>query len=352
MTNATKARLGLVGTGWWATFNHIPTVRTSAFADLVAICDLDEARLQAVGERFGIAARYADLAQMLLQENLDGLIVSTPHVAHRQPAIMGMEAGCHVLIEKPMATSAQDGWAIARVAETTGRQVLVPTGMNFEWFSMKAAAWVRDGRIGEVRHAVCQMGSALSDLFAGQTMVETVDHMYQPPASTWADPKRAGGYAWGQLSHALAWLFYVSDLRAQQAFCMVGRSPTGVDFYDAASARATNGATIALSGASSVPKHVGMHIDVRIYGSDGMIIFNNATATLELRRDDKADEIVPLRPGDGAYNGALPVEVFAKLCAGQRVENASNAENGARVTELIDALHRSVLSNSLVTVGG
>ncbi|MFK7793415.1 MAG: Gfo/Idh/MocA family protein [Devosiaceae bacterium] len=347
-----SARIGLVGAGWWATFNHIPTIQKSDAADIVAICDLDEARLAEVGDTFSIANRHTDLAAMLAEENLDGVIVSTPHVAHRDPAIMALQAGCHVLVEKPMATTAQDGWAIANAAQKADRQVLVPTGMNFEWFSMKAAQWVRDGRIGDVRHAACQMGSALSDLFAGEPMMETTDHMYRPPASTWADPKRAGGYGWGQLSHALAWLFYVSDLRAQSAYCMVGRSPTGVDFYDAATARATNGATIALSGASTVPKHVGMHIDIKIYGTEGMIAFNNANAHLALYRDDKADEVVSMSAEDGEYDGMLPVEVFAKLCAGETVENASGGENGARVTELLHALYRSAETDSLITIGG
>ena len=51
------------------------------------------------------------------------------------------------------------------------------------------------------------MSSALMDLFGGEPMVETEKHMYRPHSSTWADPNRAGGYGWGQLSHALAALF-------------------------------------------------------------------------------------------------------------------------------------------------
>ena len=59
------------------------------------------------------------------------------------------------------------------------------------------------------------------------------------------------------------------------------KSPAGVDYYDAAIARATNGATVSISGASTVPKHVGMHTDVRVYGTEGMIHFSNLPARLE-----------------------------------------------------------------------
>jgi predicted dehydrogenase len=253
-----------------------------------------------------------------------------------------------------MATSAADGRAIAAAAATAGREVLVPCGMNFTAFTAKGAAFVSDGRIGTVRHAICQMGSALDDLFAGEAMLETKDHLFRPPASTWADPARAGGYGWGQMSHSLAWLLHVSDLTLDSLYAMDGKSKTGVDFYDAAVARATNGATVALSGAATVPKHRGMHMDIRIYGTEGMIFFDceAGRARLELSRLDGRDETVVLSGGEAEYDGALPVRVFAALCAGRPVTNAANAENGARVTEALEALYRSARTGRLEQIGG
>jgi predicted dehydrogenase len=347
----TKARLGVVGVGWWATFNHIPTVQAGNDAEVVAICDLDVERVRIAGDTFGIAGRFTDVAEMLAAEKLDGVMISTPHFAHTAPAIAALEAGCHVLVEKPMATMEADGRAIAATALRVGREVMVPTGLNFTAYSARAAGWVQAGRIGAVRHAVCQMGSPLHDLFAGQPMLETQDHMFRPPASTWADPAKAGGYAWGQMSHSLAWLIYVTDLTFESVFCMDVKSPTGVDYYDAAIARATNGATVSISGASTVPKHVGMHTDVRIYGTEGMIHFSNLPARLELRRHDGQDECVPLNDFEAGYDGGLPVRKFAAMCAGKPVENASNAECGARVTETIHALYRSAATGALARIG-
>jgi predicted dehydrogenase len=346
------ARIGVVGIGWWATVNHIPTIRDGKEAEVVAICDLDAERLRLAGEKFGIAARYTDLDEMLARERLDGVMVSTPHTAHAAPAISALKAGCHVLVEKPMATSAADGRAIAAAAREAGRQVLVPTGMNFTSFTARAANWVRDGRIGEVRHAICQMGSALEDLFAGEPMIETEGEMFRPPASTWADPRKAGGYGWGQMSHSLAWLVHVADLTFESVYCMDGKSKSGVDYYDAACARATNGATVVLSGSATVPKHKGMHMDVRIFGTEGMILFDNERARLTLSRLDGTEEAVAIPQAEAEYDGALPVKVFARLCAGEAVRNASDAECGARVTEALDAMYRSAASGRLETIGG
>ena len=345
------ARIGIVGIGWWATFNHIPTIAATEEAEVVAICDLDPERLRIAGDTFGIAARYTDINEMLRIEKLDGVMVSTPHTVHTAPAIAALEAGCHVLVEKPMATSEADGRAIAAAAVKADREVLVPTGMNFTRFSELAADWVRAGRIGDVRHVVCQMGSALNDLFAGEPMQETSDHLFRPPASTWADPAKAGGYGWGQMSHSLAWLIYVTDLKFESVFCMDGKSKTGVDFYDAAVARATNGATISISGSSSVPKHKGLHMDVRIFGTEGMILFDIERARLTLHRLDGTDDDGHVSQEEADYDGELPVKVFAKLCAGQTVVNASNGECGARVTEALDALYRSAATGLLAKIG-
>lgn len=341
------ARIGIVGTGWWACFNHIPTINDCPEAQVVAICDLNEDRLKTVGEKFAIKARYTDVNAMMAAENLDGVMISTPHTAHTAPAIAALKGGAHVLVEKPMATCAQDGRAIAQAAAETGRQVMVPTGLNFTSFSQQAAQWVAEGRLGEIRHAVCQMGSALHDLFSGEPMLETADHLFRPPASTWADPAKAGGYGWGQMSHSLGWLFYTTNLTFESVFCMDVKSPTGVDFYDAAVARASNGATISISGASTVPKHKGMHTDIRIYGSEGMMVFDNERARMELYRMDGNDRIVPITSEEANYDGTLPVRTFARLCAGQSIVNPANAENGARVTEALDALYRSAASGQV-----
>ncbi len=347
-----KARIGVVGVGWWATFNHIPTIQKSDHAEIVAICDLDQKHLDIAGEKFGIGARYTDLGLMLENEALDGVMISTPHIAHTGPAVQALTAGCHVLVEKPMATSAADGRAIAEAARKAGKEVLVPTGMNFKPFSIRAAEMLRAGVIGDVRHAMCHMGSALHDLFAGEPMLETADHLFRPPPSTWADPAKAGGYGWGQMSHSLGWLFYVADLRIETMFCFDNKSKTGVDFYDAAAARATNGATVAFSGASTNPKHVGLHMDIRIYGTKGVLLFDIERPRLDFLLMNGQDQHIAITPQEAEYDGALPVHVFAALCAGKDVVNAANGENGARVTEALDAMYRSAASATPISIGG
>jgi predicted dehydrogenase len=346
-----SVRIGVVGVGWWATFSHIPTTQADPRAILVAIADLSAERLAIVGDRFKIAHRYTDYRVMMENQKLDGLIVATPHVAHAEIAIHALARGLHVLLEKPMATSSVDARAIVREASKAGKQVLIPCGWNFRDYTDKASEMVANGSIGKVRHIVCQMASALADLFAGEPMIETTDHLFRPPASTWANPRQAGGYGWGQMSHSLAWIYRVADVVPESVFAMTGKSPTGVDYYDAAVVHMTNGATMALSGAATVPKHCGFQMDIRIFGSEGMLLFDVERERLVLRRNDGADLIVPITPGEGGYNGALPVHRFIEICAGLSSNNAADGEIGARVVETLEALYRSAATGQTERIG-
>jgi predicted dehydrogenase len=182
-------------------------------------------------------------------------------------------------------------------------------------------------------------------------MIETSEHLFRPPASTWADPGQAGGYGWGQMSHSLAWIYRVADVAPESVFAIAGKSPTAVDYYDAAVVRMGSGATMALSGAATVPKHCGFQMDIRIFGSDGMLLFDVERERLVLRRNDNADLIVPIEPGEGGYDGAMPVHRFIEICAGLSSNNAADAENGARVVETLEALYRSVATGQVERIG-
>ena len=122
-------------------------------------------------------------------------------------------------------------------------------------------------------------------------MLETAGHFFRPPPSTWADPARAGGYGWGQLSHGLAWVYHVCGLRPKSVFALSAASPAGVDYYDAAAVRMENGALLALSGAATAPKDQGFQLDIRIFGDEGMLLF-----------DVERDRMLQTKGGEGVIN--------------------------------------------------
>jgi predicted dehydrogenase len=194
------------------------------------------------------------------------------------------------------------------------------------------------------------MASALQDLFAGHPMKETEGHMFRPPPSTWADPKRAGGYGWGQLVHALGLLFRIADLEPTRVFALTGKSPTGVDYYDAAVVQFANGATASVSGSATTPKHRGNQIDLRVFGSEGVLVLDIERERLEVWRRDGRDIVVEMTKGAGAYACEKPLNVLVDICLGRQVVNQSPGIVGMRAVEVLDALYRSARSGRLEEV--
>jgi predicted dehydrogenase len=343
-----KARIGIIGAGWWAAANHIPVLKSIGECEIVAVNRLGAAELAQVQDQFGIERGFEDYREMLDMVAMDGVVVSSPHVLHFEHASAALAKGCHVLVEKPLATTANDARALTALADKVDREIIVAYGWNFKPFASDARRLA--SRVGRIEHVVLQMASALEDLFAGQPMKETEGAMFRPPPSTWADPLRAGGYGWGQLVHALGLLFRVTDLAPQSVFAMTGKSPAGVDYYDAAVVRFDGGATGALSGSSTVPKHRSFQIDLRIFGSEGMLLLDIERERLELRRRDGKDEVVPLKPGDGAYTCEEPLRVLVDACLGRKADNGAPGIVGQRAVEVLDAMYRSAASGRVEAV--
>jgi predicted dehydrogenase len=345
-----RARIGVIGAGWWAAANHLPALKANPDCDIVAVNRLGATELEEIRATFDIALSFEDWREMLESVPMDGVVIASPHPLHHEHAAAALARGCHVVVEKPMTTSAASARDLVARARAAGREIVIPSGWNFKDWTSEARRLVQDGEIGRVEHVVLQMASALDDLFAGLPMKETENERFRPAASTWADPKAAGGYGWGQLCHALGLLFRITDLEPGAVFAMTGQSPAGVDYYDAAVLSFSNGATGCLSGSSTVPKHRGFQIDLRIFGSEGMLLLDIERERLEVRRRDGRDTIIPLQAGDGAYECVAPMTTLVDICLGRRVENASPGVSGMRAVEVLDAMYRSAASGRMETV--
>lgn len=142
-------RVGVVGLGG----NGRALVRGYAMTelcDLVAVCDLDPERAQAAAEEGDVPARYTDLQEMLDHEELDALSVHTPDHLHADPFIMGLEAGCHVLVEKPMGNTIQDLERMTGAARGSDRKTLVGHILRFNPVYAEVHRRCANGELGEI----------------------------------------------------------------------------------------------------------------------------------------------------------------------------------------------------------
>ncbi len=349
-----RAKIGFIGAGWWASTVQIPFYAARDDVELVSVCRLGDSELELVKNQFGFAHASQDYRELLGLE-LDGVVISSPHVLHFEHAKAALERGFHVLVEKPVSTRGHEARELVELAQRKNKQIMIPQGWSFRPFAREARRLAAD--IGEPRHFVCQMASALSDLFGGEPMVETEGAVFRPPSSTWADPARAGGYGWGQLCHALGLLFGIVKLEPKEVFAWMGLSSTGVDYYDSINLRLSNGATGIISGAATLPKSSSesidlkqYQIDIRIFGTEGVMLLDIERERLEVRRNDHRNTIVPLQDGDGAYETYQPLERFVEICLGKPIENDAPGEVAMRAVEVLEAAYKSAKSGKVEAI--
>ena len=122
--NNKKLRYGFIGAGGIAGA-HLTELVKREDVELVAMADVAEAGMLRHRERFGIDGMYSDWTDMLAKEDLDAVSVCTPNKLHEQPTIDALNAGCHVLCEKPLAHSAAAGERMLAAARDTGQKLVI-----------------------------------------------------------------------------------------------------------------------------------------------------------------------------------------------------------------------------------
>jgi predicted dehydrogenase len=305
---------------------------------------LEPEHLQSVQHRFGIPHATRDYKELLSRPDVDGVVVSSPHGFHYQHAAAALEQGLPVLCEKPMALKASEATHLVELVEAQRLPFLIPYGWNYSNLATLARAAVQDGAVGDVEHVLCHMGSPLRDLLSGTGARVAEKSLFTPNQGTWSDPSTGGGFANGQLTHALGLMLWVTGLQASQVFAMVGRSESGSDLYNAISCRFSNGATGMLGGAGTVPHHSLFQVDIRIFGTKGMVLLDVERPRFEIHRNDGTSVFKDPGQQPGAYECVEPLKVFVDLIQGKSVENRSPAWLGKRVVDILEAGLRSAAS--------
>lgn len=146
-----KLKVAVVGQGNIGRGSHAPVYHTHPNCDLVAVCDIIPERADRGAQQFGCKAYYS-VQEMLAAEQLDAVSVCTAGVEnggdHATPTLECLEAGLHVLCEKPLSNSLDS--CRQMVAKAAEKGVCLGTNLNhrFTRLCAKAIEWIRDGRIG------------------------------------------------------------------------------------------------------------------------------------------------------------------------------------------------------------
>jgi len=143
-----KVRVGVLGAGAWAEFAHCPGYKRDARCELVAIADPIIERAKAFAEKFGIPHVYSSHAELIAREEIDLVDVCTPSATHFELSWAALEAGKHVLCEKPVAYNFQETRRAAALAKSMGLKTKLGFTFRYSPAMQYMKELIADGFVG------------------------------------------------------------------------------------------------------------------------------------------------------------------------------------------------------------
>lgn len=144
--------VGVVGTSWWADSMYLPAVSGHPHAKVVAICGRNSARAQQIAERWSIREVYTDYTRMIGERKLDALLVLTGNDSHFPITTAGLNAGLHVLCEKPLGLNYREAKQMAETASAKRLRHMVPFTYRFMPVNRYVKELVENGFVGQPYH--------------------------------------------------------------------------------------------------------------------------------------------------------------------------------------------------------
>jgi len=334
------ARIAVVGTGWWATEHHIPALLDHPDAALVALCDANLEKARMTADAYGVPSAYASVDEMLANERLDGAIVVTDHATHYTVAKGCLQAGLHILIEKPMTLFAREAKELVELAASQRVQIAMGYNHTYSPYTIRAQQVVASGALGELQYVNGIFNQHVLRLYQGKStgIGEGRDRLVHSPADAYSDPRRSGGgHGHLQITHLASLLFFISGRRVAQVQARMRNHGLAVDLVDAILVEFDNGSLGSIGGTGNMAG--GRKIDLQLYCENGWIDIDEAAGTARISDNGTLHEEA-LTDENRHYYRHATTKNFVETVLG-RAENHVSGLIGWRAVELLDAAYRS-----------
>ncbi|MEX1019353.1 MAG: Gfo/Idh/MocA family oxidoreductase [Litorilinea sp.] len=349
----TEARIGIIGTGWWATDTHIPALLAHPKARLVALCDSDPARLQAAADRYGQGENgqgekegannstdtvgvYTDVHQMLAEATLDGVIVVSSNATHYAVTKACLQAGVHVMLEKPMTLHAAEAQELVELSAQAGKELIIGYPFNFAPYAVRARAVIAGGELGAIQYVDLIYSSFMTPLFTGEGFAGRAFNVHGPDQYT-KPALLGGGHGQVQITHGAGLLFYVTGLQPQRVSALMRNHGLAVDLINVMTVQFGQDAVGTAGGSGN---YRGLVFRLLVGCENGWIDIDAQKGVGLIHHDGHTEEI---RYDAQAAAHPLPYATAHNLVdviTGDAT-NGSSAEVGWRAVELLEAAYRS-----------
>lgn len=344
-----KLRIGLIGAGGIARGAHIPNyLKCGDRVELVAVSDVVKEKAEELAREFSIEKVYEDYHQMLNEAGVDAVSICTPNKFHAPAALAALEAGCHVLCEKPPAMTPEEAKQMADAAEKAGKYLTYGFHYRHAPETEALRRFIDAGELGEVYAAT----------------VNAVRRRGIPGWGVFTNKELQGGGPLIDIGvHMLDLALYLMDYPEPDTvfgvtYQKLGNKP-GVGLFgewdwenfsieDMARGMITfkNGASIMLETAfaSNVKKHETMNVSL-MGEQGGADVF---PLNLYQEKHGTLVDITPSHlPKKGNYE--LEIERFVDACLGGDTP-ISTARQGVIIQEIIEGLYRSAETGAAVKI--
>jgi len=355
-----KLRIGVLGAGAWATFAHIPGWTRDPRCEVVAVCDVVRARAEEAASRFDIADVAPDWQAVVSRSDLDVIDVVTPSATHHELAVAALEAGKHVLCEKPVAYDFRDTQRAADLARRRG--LLTKLGFTFRYTPgiQYAKALIDDGFVGDP--FVFNGYEQNSQWLDPQTPLRQVDHTTDQSVLQTSSLEGYGapiidiGMWWTGAGYART-VGTMRNFIPERVVRATGRMMRmNIDDGDIHLVEYANGALGSIQTSFvTIGNYPG--VEARIYGSRGAIICRaveeyGVAETIRAATPDQVEFRELEIPATFYPAGGTPRESWRSLFYANLIRdfideiqdggrNQGNFEDGARVQEVINAVELS-----------
>jgi len=147
-----KVRIGVIGTGSISEM-HLNSYKCNPNVTIVAICDVNEARARQVADRYGATKTFADYRELLADPDIDAISICTWNNTHAPISIAALQAGKHVLVEKPLCRTVEEAHEVERAVRESGKLLQVGFVRRYDPNVRMLREFVEQGEFGELYYA-------------------------------------------------------------------------------------------------------------------------------------------------------------------------------------------------------
>lgn len=349
MTPPAPLRIGVIGTGF-ARRVQIPNAKLVPEVAVTAIASRERANAEAVAREFKIPHVFDDGEQLAASPDVDLVIVSSTPASHAAYAAVALEAGKHVLCEKPMALNQGEAKRMVDQAARHSRQLAwVDHELRYEPNRREVRDRIRAGAIGEVRH----LELSLKPYLRGDGRPQA----YGAPWNWWYDASQGGGLLGAVGSHLIDLCRFWTGSEVVQVAGRVDTfirertdaagtvRPVTADDFTSFVLKLGSGATATLT-LSSVAHHGPGHL-AQISGTEGTMLLTGETK-LEIAKagggfedisavDDLWERTTPNNMWARSFVRLLR-DMAAVIAGRSRADDAARFTDGAQVQRVLDAV--------------